>query len=64
MCNWANKAFEDLLRTAFVCKIDDEAVMKAYFQWKAVDLSFMKTVVLATEIEGADRAAKATTYKS
>ena len=55
---------DDSLRTAFVCKIDNEAVVKACFQRKPDDLTFAKAVALANEIEGADRAAKITTYGS
>ena len=53
---------DDSLRTAFVCKIDNEAVVKACFQRKPDELTFAKAVTLANEIEGADRAAKITTY--
>ena len=55
---------DDSLRTAFVCKIDNEAVVKDCFQRKPQQLTFAKTVALANEIEGADRAAKITTYGS
>ena len=54
---------DDSLRTAFVCKID-EAVVKACFQRKPDYLTFAIAVALANEIEGADRAAKITTYGS
>ena len=55
---------DDSLRTAFVCKIDNEAMVKAYFQRKPDELTFAKVVALANEIEGADRAAKIMTYGS
>ena len=55
---------DDSLRTAFVCKIDNEAVVKACFQRKPDDLTFAKAVALVNEIEGADRAAKITMYGS
>ena len=54
---------DDTMRTAFVCKIDNEAVVKACFQRKPEDLTFSKAVALANEIEGADRAAKQTTFE-
>ena len=63
-CDWDGEWLDDSLRTAFVCKIDNEAVMKACFQKKPADLTFVKAVALANEIEEADRAAKVTTYGS
>ena len=55
---------DDSLRTAFVCKIDNEAVVKACFQRKPDELMFAIAVALANEIEGTDRAVKITTYGS
>ena len=55
---------DDSLRTAFVCKIDNEAVVKACFLQKLDELTFAKAVALANEIKGVDRAAKITTYGS
>ena len=60
MKNW----LDDLLRTAFICKVNNEAVVKACFQRKPDDLTFAKAVTLATEIEGANREAKIAMYGS
>ena len=52
---------DDTMRTAFVCKVDNEAIVRACFQRKPDDLTFSKAVALAIEIEEADKAARWTT---
>ena len=53
---------DDALRTAFTCRVNNEAVLKAFFKKKSDQLSFDDAVALGIEIEEAAKAAKLTTY--
>ena len=49
-CDFCKEMLDDSLRTDFVCKINNEAVLKACFQRKPDELMFAKAVALANEI--------------
>ncbi|XP_048586178.1 uncharacterized protein LOC116604056 [Nematostella vectensis] len=51
---------DEAMRTRFICSINNEAVLKALFKVKDDELTFVKAVQLAIEIEDAAKVAKET----
>ena len=51
---------DEALRTRFICSINNEAVLKALFKFKDLELTFTR----ATETEDAARVAKETVYET
>ena len=49
---------DEALRTCFICAVNNEAVLKSVFR-KTDDLDFSKTIEIATEVEEANKTAKA-----
>ena len=55
---------DEALRTRFICSVNNEAVLKAFFKVKDDDLTFAKTIQIAIEIEDAAKVAKETVHGS
>ena len=51
---------DEVLRTRFICSVNNEAVLKALFRMKDDELTFAKAVAVAQETEDAARVAKET----
>ena len=51
---------DEAMRTRFMCHVDNEAVLKALFKMKKEDLTFLKAIEIATQIEDAAKCAKET----
>jgi hypothetical protein len=55
---------DEALRTRFICSVNNEAVLKAFFKVKDDDLSFTKAIQIAIETEDAAKVAKETVHGS
>ena len=53
---------DEALRTRFICSVNNEAVLKALFKIKDDELTFTRTIQLASEVEDAAKVAKETVY--
>ena len=53
---------DEAIQTSFICRVNNEAVLKAFFNMNAKEPTFSKAVAMATEIEDAAKAAKMTMY--
>ena len=65
-CDFASiqNPLDEALRTCFMCSISNEAVLKCLFKMKDDELTFVKAVDTAVEIEESAKAAKETAYGS
>ena len=55
---------DEALRTRFICSVNNEAVLKAFFKVKDDELSFSKAIQIALETEDAAKVAKETVHGS
>ena len=53
---------DEALRQRFICSVNNEAVLKAFFKIKDTELTFARAVEVAIETEDAARFAKETVY--
>ena len=53
---------DEALRTRFICSVNNEAILKAFFRMKDDELTFAKAVAVAQETEDAARVAKETVH--
>ena len=55
---------DEAMRTRFMCSINNEAVLKALFKVKDLELTFAKAITVAVETEEAAKVAKETVHGS
>ena len=53
---------DEAMRTRFMCSVNNEAVLKALFKVKDVELTFAKAISVVVETEDAAKVAKETLY--
>jgi len=53
---------DEAMRTRFMCSLNKEAVLKAFFKVAAEELTFSKAIGITTEIEEVAKVAKETVY--
>ena len=53
---------DEALRTRFICSVNNEAILKAFFRMKDDELTFAKAVAVAQETEDAARVTKETVH--
>ena len=53
---------DEVMRTCFICAINNEDILKSVFREKEEKLTFAKTVEMAAEVEEAAKTAKAQVY--